>query len=78
MTQFGAYVSGVTPIVVVMPDACIVFTHRDPCEVLPSLCSWSSILHRMTSKEIDRRQIGPHFLRKTSLGLEEWRKRVRA
>jgi hypothetical protein len=40
------------------PDACIVQTHRDPLEVLPSLASLTQILRSLSSEQIDPQEIG--------------------
>jgi hypothetical protein len=42
----------------VYPDACFVFTHRDPLEVLPSVARLTEALRRPFTRRIDRLQIG--------------------
>ena len=40
------------------PDACIIQTHRDPVDVLPSLCSLVYRLRCLYSDEVDARAVG--------------------
>ena len=42
----------------VYPDAGIVFLHRDPLKVLPSVARLTEVLRRPFTRRIDRRQIG--------------------
>ncbi len=42
----------------VYPDACFVFMHRDPLEVLPSVAKLTEALRRPFTRRIDRLQIG--------------------
>lgn len=55
---------GIGALLEVFPDAVIVQTHRDPAEVLPSLCSLFSVMHTLTSDATDLRQLGPHCLQR--------------
>lgn len=51
------------------PDACIVMTHRDPCEILPSYCSMLASL--MSIREsFDPEQLGPTVLEYLAQSLE--------
>jgi hypothetical protein len=51
------------------PDACIVMTHRDPCEILPSYCSMLASL--MSIREsFDPKQLGPTVLEYLAQSLE--------
>ena len=46
------------------PDACLIQTHRDPLEIVPSLASLTRILRSLSSDRIEKSQIGPeaaHF-----------------
>ena len=54
----------------VLPDACIVQTHRDPKKSVPSF--WSMVAHArgMLSDHVDPREIAAHWLRKTRRMLE--------
>lgn len=40
------------------PDACLVQTHRDPLEIVPSLASLTRILRSLSSERIDKTHIG--------------------
>jgi len=42
----------------VYPDACIVFMHRDPLEVLQSVARLTEVLRRPFTRRVDRGQIG--------------------
>ncbi|MBZ0256192.1 sulfotransferase [bacterium] len=44
------------------PDACIVWTHRDPLEALPSLCSLSETARAIVSNDIHPQRIGRRCL----------------
>jgi hypothetical protein len=46
----------------VFPDANVVRLHRDPCRAIPSLCSLVSIYRRLTTPQIDSREIGATLL----------------
>jgi len=59
-----------TELLDVMPDACVVFLHRDPTEALPSFCSLSQALTELTTTNIDPRTIGEHLLRRAAEGVE--------
>lgn len=46
----------------VFPDACIVQIHRDPCEVMPSICSLAAIVRSIYSDRVDLLEIGQEWL----------------
>ena len=46
----------------VFPDACVVQTHRDPVEALPSLCSLKAIIRELYARELDLGAIGREML----------------
>jgi hypothetical protein len=46
----------------VFPDANVVRLHRHPSEAIPSLCSLVSIYRRLTSRQIDGKEIGATLL----------------
>jgi len=54
----------------IYPDAHIVWTHRDPAKVLPSVCKLIQIIQRLFSDEVD-----PHALGRQQLAL--WSEGVR-
>src|SRR5262249_46747493 len=42
----------------VLPDACVVQTHRDPCQVIPSACSLFALMVGIFSDEVEPERIG--------------------
>jgi len=53
---------GLEAILELFPDAVIVQTHREPQQVVPSLCSLFTALHGLNSDRADPHQIGPRWL----------------
>jgi len=51
------------------PDACIVWTHRDPVKVIPSMASLSYLYRKPFSENPDPRRAGAFQLYNTSTGL---------
>jgi hypothetical protein len=45
------------------PDACVVQTHRDMNQVIPSACSLFAIMQSIYSDEVDCRKLGPELAR---------------
>jgi hypothetical protein len=45
------------------PDACVVQTHRDMKQVIPSACSLFAILQGIYSDDVDTRKLGPQLAR---------------
>jgi hypothetical protein len=54
----------------VFPDACIVWTHRDPYDTVASYCSLMSLQWRTLFGRIDRPQIGEFMERRLLVGIE--------
>ena len=54
----------------VMPEVCIVQTHRDPKVSIPSFCSMVAHARGMLSDHVDPEEIGRHWLRKTRRMME--------
>ena len=54
----------------VFPDACVVWTHRDPVASVASYCSLSSLQRRMLYGHIDRPAIGAHIQDRFRIGVE--------
>jgi hypothetical protein len=54
----------------VFPDACVVWTHRDPVASVASYCSLSSLQRRMLYGYIDREGIGRHIRDRFRIGVE--------
>ena len=51
------------------PDACIIQTHRDPLEVLPSTASLTAALRRAFSNTVDLAEIGTEVVQRWAEGL---------
>lgn len=54
----------------VFPDACVVWTHRDPYDTLASYCSLMSLQWRTLYGRIDRARIGDFMERRLLVGIE--------
>ena len=54
----------------VYPDARLVFVHRDPLKVLPSVARLTEILRRPFARSIDRMRIGRQISQDWSLGMQ--------
>ncbi|MBC7172138.1 MAG: sulfotransferase, partial [Polyangiaceae bacterium] len=50
------------PLLEVFPDACIVQTHRAPREVIPSLCSLTTLMRKLFVKKRDAERVGEDIL----------------
>lgn len=51
-----------SPLLEVFPDACIVQTHRDPCSVVPSVCSLAALVRSIYADNIDFSEVGKDWL----------------
>jgi len=60
------HLAGLAGLLSIFPEARFIQTHRDPVEVLPSICSLCEILQGASSDEVDKNAIGTH-----------WRKRLK-
>jgi hypothetical protein len=65
-----AHLFGLDSLLAVFPDACIVQTHRDPLQVLPSLCSLASAIRGIVSDRVDLRRLGAEFNEAIARGTE--------
>ncbi len=54
-----AHLGGLDALLTVLPDACVVLTHRDPAKAIPSVCSLFAILRGMGTDEPDLHAMGP-------------------
>ena len=45
-------------LVAAFPGACVVMTHREPLESIPSLCSLAAIIRSASSDQVDARHVG--------------------
>ncbi len=52
---------GLAGLLAIFPEARIVQTHRDPVEVLPSLCSLCEVLRGAASERVDKTALGAHW-----------------
>jgi len=57
-------------LVEVFPDACIVWTHRDPAESVPSYCSLASLNWRLLYGQFDPKELGPYIQERFNVGIE--------
>jgi hypothetical protein len=51
------------------PDARVIWTHRDPAKVVPSVASLNTAMHRMMSDEVDPKQVGEDWNHKLHLAV---------
>jgi hypothetical protein len=63
-----AHLFGLDALLEVFPDASIVVTHRDPVQVLPSLCSLAAGFRGMLTDRLDLRRLGSEFVEAMALG----------
>jgi len=54
----------------VFPDACIVWTHRDPSRSIPSYCSMVSLNWRLLYGEFEPKELGPYIEDRFIQGIE--------
>ncbi|MBI1286628.1 MAG: hypothetical protein GC178_03525 [Flavobacteriales bacterium] len=54
----------------VFPDACIIWTHRDPSRSIPSYCSLASLNWRLLYGEFDPKEMGPYIEDRFMQGIE--------
>lgn len=65
-----AHLFGLDALLTVFPDACIVQIHRDPLQVLPSLCSLAAAIRGISSDQVDLRRLGAEFTEAMARGTE--------
>ncbi|MCF8278146.1 MAG: sulfotransferase [Flavobacteriales bacterium] len=54
----------------VFPDACIVWTHRDPSRSIPSYCSLASLNWRLLYGQFEPTELGPYIEERFRQGIE--------
>jgi hypothetical protein len=64
-----AHLFGIDALLAVYPDAGVVFTHRDPLEVVPSLTSMHTVLRSTFSDGVDPLAIGSEVSRRWADGI---------
>lgn len=57
-----AHLYAIDGLIDVFPDACIVQTHRDPIEVVPSGCSMSAMVQGILYENFDLHQFGAYYV----------------
>src|SRR6185437_8499770 len=65
-----AHFFGLEGLLKVFPDACVVRTHRDMNQVIPSTCSLFAIMQGLYSDEVDCRRLGPEIARSIAMYLD--------
>jgi hypothetical protein len=65
-----AHMFGLDALLAAFPDACVIQTHRDPLQVLPSLCSLAAAFRGIVSDQVDRRRLGEQFSEAMARGTE--------
>lgn len=55
--KYGAHLRELDTLLDVYPDACIVYVHRDPCEVISSYTGMVAIYRALHERDIDRHDI---------------------
>ncbi|MEO6808094.1 MAG: sulfotransferase [Isosphaeraceae bacterium] len=65
-----AHMFGIDALLEVFPDACIVMTHRDPLQVIPSTCSLGAGFRGIVSDRVDLRRLGAEMAESLSEGTE--------
>lgn len=65
-----AHLLNLNALLTVYPDACIVQTHRDPLQVLPSMCSLGAIVRSLHTDSVDLKVVGEHWLNRLSRGIQ--------
>ncbi len=58
----------------VFPDAKIIWTHRNPLHVLPSISSFSEVIQRVGSDQVDPVALGQFWLNRLAKGIEKAKK----
>jgi hypothetical protein len=72
-----AHLFSLDAIPIVFPDACLVLTHRDPLESIPSACSLAAAYREITSRRVDLARLGTEVSEVLAVGTE-WALEARA
>ena len=67
------HLAGLAGLLEVFPEARVVQTHRDPAEVLPSLCSLCEILQSAATDQVDKQEVGKNWRRRLANILKQAR-----
>src|SRR5512135_1335123 len=65
-----AHLLGLGALLTAFPDARIVVTHRDPLQVIPSLCSLSAAFRGVFCERVDLRRLGAEYTEAMAVGVE--------
>jgi hypothetical protein len=65
-----AHLYGLDTLFTVYPDACVVVTHRDPLQVIPSICSLAAGFRGILTNRLDLRRLGAEFVEAMAVGPE--------
>ncbi len=65
-----AHLFALDAILTVFPDACIVQTHRDPLQAVPSVCSLLAALRGISSDRVDLRRLGAEMTEALAAGTD--------
>lgn len=65
-----AHLYGLDSLLATYPDACVVQTHRDPLEVIPSICSLAAAARLLAVDRVDRRALGAELTEALANGTE--------
>jgi hypothetical protein len=63
-----AYLFSLDALLAVFPDARVVFTHRDPLRIIPSVCSLTAALRNIITDKLDLRRLGAETVEAISVG----------
>lgn len=61
---------GLASLTKTLPEACIVQTHRDPSQVVPSACSLFETVRGVSTRQVDRKSLGREVLELLRTSLE--------
>ncbi len=56
-----AHLFGLDALLAVYPDACVIQTHRDPLQVIPSVCSLATGFRGLLTDDLDLHRLGAEF-----------------
>jgi Sulfotransferase family len=62
LLKYPLHIGNLRALLAVYPDACIVQTHRDPGQVMPSMCSLVAGWRALYEHDVDRRAVGRWLL----------------
>lgn len=72
LLKYPSHLSHLRALFAVYPDACIVHTHRDPCKVIPSICSLLAHFRTLYEDKVDLAAVGRQNVEYWSTRLEAY------